>query len=270
VQHRRLPFVRRGYGRSDVGRRRTVNEDAFVVDDVLGLYVVADGMGGHSAGEVASQQAIELLHNMVTREREALMEVEHVPGVPEPPGGSRRPIEMRRAERILESAVQHATYMVFGMAENEPERRGMGTTLSALFLRGDFAFTAQVGDSRVYLVRQGQATQITEDHTLLAWQLKRGLITDEEAQSSKQKNVITRAVGSREYVQVDVNCVAVEPGDAFLLCSDGVHGYCDAAEIAQVMQLGPQAATQKLTEIANARGGRDNITAVAVELIGLE
>jgi serine/threonine protein phosphatase PrpC len=270
VENRRLPLVRRGYGCSDVGRRREVNEDAFVVDDVLGLYVVADGMGGHSAGEVASHQAIETLHNMVMREREALTELEQVPCTPEPPGGSRRPFQMRRAQRILESAVQHATYMIFGMAEYDPARRGMGTTLSALFLCGDYALTAQVGDSRVYRVRSGLATQITEDHTLVAWQLKQGLITREEARSSSQKNVITRAVGSRDYVHVDTNCVAVEAGDIFLLCSDGVHGYFEADEIGTIMQLGPQAATRRLTELANARGGRDNITSVAVELIGLE
>ena len=157
--------------------------------------------------------------------------------------------------------------MVYGLAENDPERRGMGTTLSVLFLRGDFALTAQVGDSRVYRIRDGVAEQITEDHTLIAWQLKRGLITAEEARASQQKNVITRAVGSRDYVQVDTNCVAVESGDSFLLCSDGLHGYLDAAEIARVMQLGAKAATAKLIELANRRGGRDNITSVAVELV---
>jgi serine/threonine protein phosphatase PrpC len=262
----RLPLARRGYGCTDVGRRRTVNEDAFLVDDDLGLYVVADGMGGHSAGEVASSEAIETLHNMLRRERVALNAVEELPKDREPPGGSRRPVTMRRAMRILESAVQHATYMVFGLAENDPERRGMGTTLSVLFLSGDFALTAQVGDSRVYRVREGVAQQITEDHTLIAWQLKRGLITAEQARSSQQKNVITRAVGSRDYVQVDTNCVAVEAGDAFLICSDGLHGYLNEVEIARVMKQGPEGATRSLVDLANERGGRDNITSVAVQL----
>jgi len=262
-----LPLERRGYGYTDVGRRRAVNEDAFVVDDALGLYVVADGMGGHSAGEVASHQAIETLHNMVMREREALTELEQLPRSLPPADASLRPPSMRRAQRILESAVQHATYMVFGLAESDPARRGMGTTLSVLFLCGDFALTAQVGDSRVYRVRNGTATQITEDHTLIAWQLKQGLITAEQARTSAQKNVITRAVGSREYVQVDSNCVLAEPGDAFLLCSDGVHGYFECEEIAEVMALGPQAAPRRLSELANERGGRDNITAIAVQLI---
>jgi serine/threonine protein phosphatase PrpC len=264
-----LPLVRRGYGYTDVGRKRVVNEDAFVVDDTLGLYVVADGMGGHSAGEVASHQAIETLHNMVMREREALAELEELPKLVEPEGGSRPPTAMRRAHRILESAVQSATYMVFGMAEADPTRKGMGTTLSALFIRGDFAFTAQVGDSRVYHIRRGHAQQITEDHTLIAWQLKQGLITPDEARASTKKNVITRAVGSREYVQVDTGCVAIEAGDLFLLCSDGVHGYFEAAEIAEVMALGASQAPLRLAELANERGGRDNITSVAVELVSL-
>jgi serine/threonine protein phosphatase PrpC len=262
-----LTLVRRGYGCTDVGRRRVSNEDAFLVDDALGLYVVADGMGGHSAGEVASNEAIETLHNMVRRERQALSAVEELPGGQELPGGSRRPIAMRRALRILESAVQHATYMVFGLAENDPERRGMGTTLTVLFLSGDFALTAQVGDSRVYRVHDGTAQQLTEDHTLIAWQLKRGLITPEQARNSQQKNVITRAVGSRDYVQVDTNCVAVDPGDSFLLCSDGLHGYLEEQEIAEALQLEPEPATRRLIELANERGGRDNITSIAVRLI---
>ena len=262
-----MPHLRRGYGYTDVGKRRAVNEDAFVVDDTLGLYVVADGMGGHSAGEIASHQAIETLHNMVMRERETLTSLEELPKVAEPPGGSLRPMVMQRAQRILESAVQHATYMVFGLAESDPERRGMGTTLSVLFLCGDLALTAQVGDSRVYRVRNGRAEQITEDHTLIAWQLKQGLITPEEARASNHKNVITRAVGSRDYVQVDGNCIAVEPNDAFLLCSDGVHGYLEADEIAQVMDLGAKFAPRRLAELANERGGRDNITSVAVQVL---
>jgi protein phosphatase len=243
------------------------NEDAYLVDDELGLYVVADGMGGHSSGEVASNEAIETLHNMVRRERKSLSAVEELPGGQELPGGSRRPIAMRRALRILESAVQHATYMVFGLAENDPERRGMGTTLTVLFLSGDFALTAQVGDSRVYRIHEGKAEQLTEDHTLIAWQLKRGLITPEQARNSQQKNVITRAVGSRDYVQVDTNCVVVDPGDAFLLCSDGLHGYLEEPEIAEALKLEPEPATRRLVELANERGGRDNITTIAVRLL---
>ncbi|HEX2676029.1 MAG TPA: protein phosphatase 2C domain-containing protein, partial [Polyangiales bacterium] len=207
-----------------MGKRRVANEDAFLVDDELGLYVVADGMGGHSSGEVASAEAVEALHGMVLREREQLAALEssyRENGSRSSPPGSP---SLQKVSRILESAVQAATYMVFGLGEANPDQRGMGTTLSALLLRGDMAITAQVGDSRVYLVREGRAEQITEDHTLIAWQLKKGLITPDEARMSRQKNVITRAVGSRDYVQVDMNSVPVQSGDSFLLCSDGLHG----------------------------------------------
>ena len=240
------------------------NEDAFLVDDELGLYVVADGMGGHASGEIASAEAIETLHNMVRQNRAALERLDEMPL--DGPRTSRRPPTMHRALRILESAIQAATYMVFGLSENNPERRGMGTTISVLFVRGCFALTAQVGDSRVYRVTEGRVEQLTEDHTLIAWQLKRGLITPDEARMSRQRNVITRAVGSRDYVQVDTNYSQVRPGDAFLLCSDGLHGYLTDAEILQIMQNSPEDATQRLIDLANQRGGRDNITSIAVKL----
>ncbi len=255
---------RSAFGVSDIGRRRLSNEDAFLVDDALGLYVVADGMGGHNAGEVASGEAIDTLHGMVKREEEALRAIDRLAG-----GGAQADAlvsAMRRAQRLVESAVQAATYMVFGLGEANPERKGMGTTLSVLLLRGEWAVTAQVGDSRIYMARDGKAEQVTEDHTLVAWQLKRGLITAEEARHSRQKNVITRAVGSREYVQVDTRSFPVRTGDRFLLCSDGLHGYLDDPEIAPLLKGTLQEAATRAVELANQRGGRDNITAVVVDL----
>jgi len=251
------------FGLTDIGRKRLSNEDTFLVDDELGLYVVADGMGGHNAGEVASGEAVESLHGMVKREEKALREIDSLPFAaarePMPPA-------MRKTLRLLESAVQAATYMVFSLGEANPERKGMGTTMSALLLRGGYAITAQVGDSRIYLMRDGRAEQVTEDHTLVAWQVKKGLITAEEARHSKQKNVITRAVGSREYVQVDTRSLPVRPRDRFLLCSDGLHSYLDDSEIAALCSLNVPEAAHRAIEIANQRGGRDNITVVMIEL----
>ncbi|MFI5305739.1 MAG: PP2C family protein-serine/threonine phosphatase [Polyangiales bacterium] len=247
------------YGLSDIGRRRLSNEDAFLVDDELGLYVVADGMGGHNAGEVASGEAVDVLQSMVKRERNALSTLDELPA--EPDGDV-----MRRMLRLLESAVQAATYMVFGLGQANPERKGMGTTISVLLLRGQHAITAQVGDSRIYLMRDGRVEQVTEDHTLVAWQLKKGLITASEARISRQKNVITRAVGSREYVQVDTRAMSVREGDRFLLCSDGLHGYLDEPEICALHGGTVEQAATRAIEIANQRGGRDNITAVLVEV----
>lgn len=255
---------RAAFGLSDVGRRRLSNEDAFLVDNALGLYVVADGMGGHNAGEVASGEAVDVLHGMVKREKEALAAVDSLS--PDAHHASEMPEAMRRTFRLIESAIQAATYMVFGLGQANPERKGMGTTMSVLLLRGAYAITAQVGDSRIYLVRERRAEQVTEDHTLVAWQLKKGLITAEEARHSRQKNVITRAVGSREYVQVDTRCLPVQSGDRFLLCSDGLHGYLDEPEIGALHAGSVEQATRRAVDLANQRGGRDNITAVVVEL----
>lgn len=233
------------------------NEDAYILDNDMGIYVVADGMGGHAAGEVASQESVETVLGMVRRgydKVEAFM--------------AQGPNEdtVRGVQRLLESAIQAATYMVFAIAENDPDQKGMGTTVSALLLMESHAVVAQVGDSRIYLLRDGGVYQLTEDHTLVAWQVKQGIISEAEAALSPHKNVITRAVGSRDYVQVDTQTIEIGPGDRFLLCSDGLHGYLQDPEIAPLLTLGPDAAVTRLIELANSRGGRDNITAIVVEL----
>jgi serine/threonine protein phosphatase PrpC len=250
------PLRRTGIGLTDVGKRRASNEDAYFLDDRLGLYVVGDGMGGHAAGEVASQEAVETVYGMVKRGISELHEL--VDPVPEE--------DARAACRLMESSVQAATYMVFGMAEMDRGKTGMGTTLSALLVLGDYAITAQVGDSRVYLIREDACEQLTEDHTLIAWQLKQGLITPAEAKKSPHRNVITRAVGNREYVQVDTRLVGLKGGDRFLLCSDGLHGYLREREVAPITKLGGEEAVRRFIELANERGGKDNITAILVEI----
>lgn len=245
-----FPVTLTSYAATDVGRRRKHNEDAFLCDDELGLWVVADGMGGQAAGEVASQQAVETVLEMVRRALRSPKEG-HTLNHP----------------RILESAVQAATYMVFGMAELDRAKAGMGTTLSALLVSPRGAVLAQVGDSRIYRIRDARAEQLTEDHTLVNWQLRQGLISEEEARRSRQRNVITRAVGNREYVQVDLIETDIALGDQFLLCSDGLHGYLHPAEIPEYVKPGGQAAVDNLVRLANERGGKDNITAVLVEVV---
>lgn len=168
-------------------------------------------------------------------------------------------------ERILESAVQAATYIVFGMAELDSSKTGMGTTLSAALRQPDRLLLAQVGDSRIYRVRDGEAVQLTEDHTLVNWQIQQGLITAEEARRSKQKNVITRAVGNRDYVQVDILPCDVQPNDIFILCSDGMYAYVRTDELPALVAAGAEAAVHALIELANKRGGKDNITVALVE-----
>lgn len=250
------PLHRAAYGLTDLGRKRQTNEDALFLDDELGLYIVADGMGGHAAGEVASREAVDTLYGMVKRGIGDLHELVD----------PLSPDHARAACRLMESAVQAATYFVFSIAEIDREKSGMGTTISALLVLGDYAVTAQVGDSRIYKVVASGVEQLTEDHTLIAWQLKQGLITPQEAAHSPHKNVITRAVGNREYVQVDTRCIPLLPATRFLLCSDGLHGYLEDDDIPPVVEMGGNSAVTRFIDLANERGGKDNITAILVEI----
>jgi protein phosphatase len=251
------PALRRsGFALTDLGRKRASNEDAFFADDALGLYVVADGMGGHAAGEVASHEAVEAIYGMV---KSGVGKLRDLVGAPSEQ-------DLRAASRLIESAVQAATYFVYSIAEIDRAKSGMGTTISALLILGDYAVTAQVGDSRIYRVLGGSVEQLTEDHTLIAWQLKQGLITPQEAAKSPHRNVITRAVGNREYVQVDTKCVPLAQGARFLLCSDGLHGYLHDEDIPTIVEMGGGAAVRRFIDLANERGGKDNITAVLVEI----
>lgn len=246
----------RSAGKTHVGMKRTLNEDAFLADDDLGLYLVADGMGGHAAGEVASAEAVSTAYGMVKQARSSLQKL----------GDNPDDAQIRAALRLMEASIQAATYMVFTLAELDREKSGMGTTITGMLVLGDHAVTAQVGDSRIYQIRDGEARQITEDHTLIAWQLREGIITQEEARRSPHKNVITRAVGNREYVQVDTNLVQLAAGDRYLLCSDGLHGYLRTSEIPDIVAQGRDRAVDEFIDLANGRGGKDNITAIVVEV----
>ncbi|MCC7386698.1 MAG: Stp1/IreP family PP2C-type Ser/Thr phosphatase [Deltaproteobacteria bacterium] len=242
---------------TDVGMKRPHNEDAYFHDDALQLYVVADGMGGHAAGEVASWEAVQAVHGMV---RQGIERIEEHRASP-----SEESVASLR--RLIESGIQAATYMVFGIAEQDPQHKGMGTTITAMLVAGEVVIVGSVGDSRAYLVREGKAWQVTEDHTLVQLQLKAGLVTPDQAKVSPKGNVITRAVGPRDYVQVDTFVVPAQSGDRYLLCSDGLHGYLETPEIAPIM-LAPtlEEVCQRLIRLANGRGGKDNITCVVIEL----
>jgi serine/threonine protein phosphatase PrpC len=245
-------------GRTDVGRRRPHNEDAYLTDDELGLFVVCDGVGGNAKGEVASAESVELVHSWVKRWRKTLHAFESDPTAE----------NENLVRRLLESAVQSACYMVFGMGELDPQHKGMSSTLSSLLCVGPVGFIAQVGDSRVYLLRGRQCVQLTEDHTLVNFRLKLGLITPEEAANAPGKNVITRAVGHQDYVEVDTTTVPIQAGDRFLLCSDGLHGYLeDINEMVERLRGEREEVANRLVDIANQRGGRDNITVVVCDVV---
>lgn len=246
----------RFYAATDVGRVRAHNEDNFLVDSRLGLFVVADGMGGHAAGEVASALAVRQLHDILSEEAELLAQFE------------RGEVAAKEVQALLQSAVQQASSRIHEQALSDGTKRGMGTTLSALLFVGDRGFVAHVGDSRIYLLRNGRISQITDDHTVINELVKRGKLSREQIDRVAQKNAITRAVGVYERVEVDTLLIETAPGDAFLLCSDGLHGYFTTDEEA-IPYLEPEMGEHcaaAIVAVANERGGKDNITAIIVRI----
>lgn len=248
------------YAATDVGRVRDHNEDNFLVDKKLALSIVADGMGGHAAGEVASALAVRIIHEEVKKHREVIDKYDDE-------GVSAR-VGSKEILGLLEMAVQRACARINDEAKADTNKRGMGTTLSSLLVVGSYGFIAHVGDSRIYLLRDGNVQQITEDHTVYNELIKRGKLTKEQIDKVAQKNAITRAVGVYERVEVDTLTIEVLPGDQFLLASDGLHGY-----IAHTAELEPyfeeedgDVAARELIDLANRKGGKDNITAVLVRL----
>jgi len=248
-------------GLTDVGMKRTGNEDNFASCEELGLFVVADGMGGHAAGEVASGTAIQVITDYV---RGALEEA----GPPD--AGSSR-FDPETCQKILATSVQLANETICGLASENSTFEGMGTTLSGLLLNGSRACMVHVGDSRIYLLRGGQMTLLTSDHSWVNEQLQRNIITAEEAKTHRWRNVITRALGHKVDLEVDTRVEKMEPGDCFLLCSDGLTGMVDEETIQKVlldMSDAPQAACRRLVDLANDAGGFDNITMIIVKVAG--
>jgi serine/threonine protein phosphatase PrpC len=245
----------RSRGRTDVGRKREHNEDSFLIADDLSLYVVADGMGGHAGGDIASRLAVATIERVVRQARER----------PGGPFSVRAPLPESPLADLLRDAVEAACTAIYRKAQEDPDLSGMGTTVSALLVQGRDVFIAHVGDSRVYLSRGRLLQQITEDHSLVNEQVKAGVITAEEARTSRFKNIITRSVGFEEEVLVDVMGVVAEPGDVFVLCSDGLANMVEDGEIGEMARRIPfDELPDRLVDLANARGGEDNITVVCV------
>ncbi|MGE0872567.1 MAG: cyclic nucleotide-binding domain-containing protein [Kofleriaceae bacterium] len=249
---------------TDVGRQRTHNEDNFLIDKKLRLFLVADGMGGHAAGEIASSIAVHEIRDAVHNNRDLIdrYRVDH-PGV-----------QSYEILQVLEHAIQAACGAVHSRAQAEPDKRGMGTTATVLLIAGSGdqlrGFIAHVGDSRVYLARQNQCHVLTEDHSLMNELVRRGKLNREQIESSpykQYKNAVTRAVGVYGSVEVDTFDFDILPGDRFLLCSDGLYAYVDEEELPTQLATGEvRDVPTKLVEDANAAGGHDNITAVVVRV----
>jgi protein phosphatase len=235
---------------SDKGKLRKNNEDTVLSDQPLGLAIVADGMGGHSSGEVASSMAAE-----VTRDKFKDMLTTGLK-----PGGYDDNYALETNQ--LGFAVQLANSVIFEVGNSNPENKGMGTTLSAILLSGNKIAIAHIGDSRVYLFRDGVLQQVTEDHSLVMDHVRKGLLTLEQAEKSPLQNILTRALGTQKTPAVDLKEIPVMENDRFLLCTDGLFKAIEAGKIAEILKNTPdgQKACELLVKTANDNGGPDNIT----------
>jgi serine/threonine protein phosphatase PrpC len=242
---------------TDTGLVREGNEDCFLVDQDLGLFIVADGMGGHRAGEKASSMSVEIVRNVLAERRQAIVEQEADRGD--------EPSENSPAVNALRDAMLEANATVYAASASNPDLQGMGTTVTSALILGQQAFIGHVGDSRAYLLRQDQLYQVTMDHSLVAEQVRLGLMTEAQSRVSQYRNIITRSIGIDSQVEVDLYYVALEQGDLLLLCSDGLNGMLTDEEIADVLRghFADQC-PKMLVELACAHGGEDNITAVCV------
>ena len=253
------PLTIEARGLTDVGQRRDHNEDAFLVDEAIGLFIVADGMGGHAGGGTASRLAVETIHAAVLHAKEA---------EPDAFGAGKGPDESALPD-VLREAVEEACAVIFRTAQGDPELTGMGTTVTAALVDGRTAYVAHVGDSRCYLLREGRIYQVSEDHSLVNEQVKAGAISPDEAKHSRFKNIITRSVGFEQAVQVDLMGVELDAGDALVICCDGLSNLVDDPEILHIVEeSGIDVAPGRLVALANDRGGDDNITVIVVRARG--
>src|SRR4051812_5791612 len=258
----------RVFGQTDVGQVREHNEDNYLVADltrktrsfdptavhVLGrsgaVFGVCDGMGGAAAGEVASQLAVDIIYDRLSQ--------------------AKAPRGREELARRLVKAVQDAGVRIFGEARADRSRRGMGTTSTVATLIDDRLFLAQVGDSRAYLLRDGELTQITRDQSLVNQLIEAGQLTEEEAETFEHNNIILQALGTSEVVQVDLTYVDLRADDTLLICSDGLSGMVRFDEIREILKTSgePLDICKTLTERANQAGGHDNITVIVVQFDG--
>lgn len=241
-----------GFGITDIGKIRQKNEDSVYFTDLpIGnldnLYIVADGMGGHKAGQVASSTAIEVFVSYIEKHKDCTDE----------------PLDM------LIGAVNSANEAVYKLSFDYPEYEGMGTTIVAATIKDGFAYIAHVGDSRFYKISKGEIVQVTNDHSLVAEMVRAGEITPEEARVHHLRNCITRAVGTSVEVSTDGMLCKLEKGDTVVLCSDGLYTMLEDSYIASIAgfkECTPEQRATKLVEEANFNGGNDNITAIVVDI----
>lgn len=250
----------KAYGLTHVGRQRQHNEDSFLVEGDARLFLVADGMGGHAAGEIASRIAVDSISEFILHSKEEDGTWPHAYDE-----------QYRRSTNRLMAAVRMANTRVLEAMRKDARLRGMGTTVVAALADDDNLMSfAHVGDSRAYLIRNGQLSRITNDHSWVFEQVQAGMLTEAEAEKHPLRNVITRALGGALTVSPDATEVEAQPGDVFLLCSDGLTGMVPEDEILRVVtenENNLEKACEQLIETANERGGVDNITAILVKTL---
>ena len=238
-------------GNTDVGVVRSGNEDSFLLNCAGGLFIVADGMGGHAAGEVASEMAVQIVDKEL---------------------GSLRGLSDADAAARMRTAIRKANAAIFERTLAEHDKRGMGTTATVMVLFSRRYLIGQVGDSRAYLLREGDLLQLTKDHSYVQEQVDAGLLTPEQARTHPYSNVITRCVGANEDVAPDIYFGNLERGDVVLLASDGLTGMLEDQQLATIMsgEENPETCVNKMIADANRRGGLDNITAIVVRVDDVE
>lgn len=260
---KRKPLRFKAYGNTDIGLKRPHNEDSVAVSEGLALFAVADGMGGHAAGEVASRTAIDTLLEFVAQAAEYVKNPDFT-----------WPFSMDNhhslEENIILNGIQLANRKVCQAAAENHDFSGMGTTLALIYAPESKVHICHIGDSRVYRRRGGQLELMTMDHSWVNEQLQRNIITEDEARNHRWRNVITRALGNRLELEVDLKTIDGEPGDLFLLCSDGLSGMLRDEEIDMILGRTPEdleATCTALIDAANIAGGQDNISVILVQVL---
>jgi len=239
--------------KTDIGMKRSKNQDSIFSNPELGLYIVADGMGGHQGGETASQMAVEVIPKSFESQKNS-----------------------KKPQALLQEAIQLANHSIFQAGQEKVELQGMGTTVTSIYFHGKEVTIGHVGDSRCYLLDEGCIWQLTKDHSVVQEKVRAGVITRQEAKTDSMKNVITRSVGFESNVNVDLYHAEAKPNNVFLLCSDGLYNLIEDYEILKIYQKNStqqsildslSKTAEELIQVANSRGGDDNISILIVQVI---